>query len=86
MFIHHPAYKTLHERLADVPTSADFTQEQLTVKMSRQPLFVSKEAGDQRLDVVEYIQWMLAVNMAPTPIVKMQAADMETGRQRCALN
>ena len=84
--IHHPAYKTLQERLADARRSADLTQEQLAVKMSRQQSFVSKvEAGDRRLDVVEYIQWMRAVDMDPTSIVKALAADMDTGRHRRAL-
>lgn len=84
--IHHPAYKTLQQRLAEARISAGLTQEKLAVKLSRPQSFVSKvEAGDRRLDVVEYVQWMRAVDMDPTAIIQTLAADMSTGRHRRAL-
>ena len=84
--IHHPAYKTLQRRLAEARTGAGMTQEKLAAKLARPQSFVSKvEAGDRRLDVVEYIQWMRAVNMDPTAIITALSADMDTGRHRRAL-
>jgi transcriptional regulator with XRE-family HTH domain len=84
--IHHPAYKTLQMRLAEARNAAGLTQEKLAVKLARPQSFVSKvEAGDRRLDVVEYVQWMRAVDMDPTTIVKALSADMDTGRHRRAL-
>ncbi len=84
--IHHPAYKTLQKQLAEARNAAGMTQEKLAVKLARPQSFISKvEAGDRRLDVVEYVQWMRAVSMNPTTIIKMLAADMDTGRHRRAL-
>lgn len=84
--IHHPAYKTLQQRLAEARIAAGLTQEKLAVKLARPQSFISKvEAGDRRLDVVEYVQWMRAVNMDPTSIIKTLAADMDTGRHRRAM-
>lgn len=84
--IHHPAYKTLQQQLAAARTAAGLTQASLATKLSRPQSFVSKvEAGDRRLDVVEYVQWMRAVNMDPDVIIKALATAMDTGRHRRTL-
>lgn len=84
--IHHPAYKALQQQLAVARNAAGLTQEMLAVKLARPQSFVSKvEAGDRRLDVVEYVQWMRAVDMDPAAIIKTLATAMDTGRHHRAL-
>lgn len=81
---HHPAYTTLRIRLEAARTKAGLTQQALAEKLGRPQSFVSKiESGDLRLDVLEYVEWMLAVEMESGTIVSaLESELMEQGRRR----
>ena len=64
---HNPRYKRLIEALADARRRAGLTQTQLAEKLGSRQQFVSKyEAGERRLDIVEFadIARVLALDVA----------------------
>lgn len=66
--------------------AAGLTQEELAAKLGKPQSFVSKiEAGDRRLDVVEYVSWMQSMDLDPSTIINALAADLEQSRHRRVL-
>jgi transcriptional regulator with XRE-family HTH domain len=80
--IHLSAYRAFQRRLIEARHSAGLTQVELAEKLGKPQSFVSKiEAGDRRLDVVEYVKWMQITNLEPSKLINTLAADLERSRR-----
>ncbi len=68
---HDAAYIALRERLKAIREEAGITQVQLGQAFKRPHTFVHKvEAGDRRIDPVEFVRWCLACESDPATEVK----------------
>ena len=55
----------------DARTAANVTQVELAERLGRPQSFVAKvEGGDRRLDVIEFLQIAVALNVDPEPIIR----------------
>jgi transcriptional regulator with XRE-family HTH domain len=55
--------------------AAGVTQIELAERLGRPQSFISKvEGGDRRLDVIEFLQIITALNVDPEPIIQSVAA------------
>lgn len=63
---HDPAYIALRQRLREMREEAGITQVQLGAAFKRPHTFVHKvEAGDRRIDPVEFCRWCVACKRPP---------------------
>lgn len=63
-----PGHLTLMQVLVENRKTVGLTQNDLAQKMERPQSFVAKvETGERRLDVVEYVEWFMALGVAPGP-------------------
>lgn len=68
VFLH--SYALLIRHLVDARISAGITQVDLANRLGRPQSFVSKvESGDRRIDVIEFLQIIAALNVAHEPII-----------------
>jgi DNA-binding transcriptional regulator YiaG len=85
--IHLSAYRAFQQRLIEVRSAAGVTQADLAKKLGKPQSFVSKiEAGDRRLDVAEYVLWMMALEAEPNTLINELAAKLEQSRSRRLLD
>ena len=69
VFLH--SYGVLTQCLMDARTAANVTQVELAERLGRPQSFVAKvEGGDRRLDVIEFLQIAVALNVDPEPIIR----------------
>jgi transcriptional regulator with XRE-family HTH domain len=69
VFLH--SYGVLTQCLTDARTAANVTQVELAERLGRPQSFVAKvEGGDRRLDVIEFLQIAVALNVDPEPIIR----------------
>ncbi|MCB9848489.1 MAG: helix-turn-helix transcriptional regulator [Phycisphaeraceae bacterium] len=72
---HDPAYRRLCELLRTWRLEADLTQAELGAVFDRPHTFVHKcEAGDRRLDPVEFVRWCRACGVKPEKAIAQLAA------------
>ena len=68
--ISHPAYVTLLAKIKARRNELGWTQADLGKVLRRPPSYVAKiEAGEQRVDLVEFYYWTSALRMAPVELV-----------------
>ena len=80
---HLAAYKSFQKALIEARKARGLTQADLADLMGRPHSFVSKvEAGDRRLDVIEYVTWMKALEADPLVPISGLADDLERTRWR----
>ena len=81
--IHLSAYRQFQSDLAELRQSVGLTQAALAKKLGRPQSYVSKvEAGDRRIDVVEYVQLIQAIGTDPEPLIGKLAALLKNSRNR----
>ena len=69
------SYGVLTQRLVEARVAKGVTQIELAELLGRPQSFVSKvEGGDRRLDVIEFLQIITALNVDPEPIIQSVAA------------
>jgi transcriptional regulator with XRE-family HTH domain len=69
VFLH--SYGVLTQCLVDARVNAGVTQVELAERLGRPQSFVAKvEGGDRRLDVIEFLQIIIALNVEPEPIIQ----------------
>jgi transcriptional regulator with XRE-family HTH domain len=69
------SYGVLTQCLVEARVGAGVTQIELAERLGRPQSFVSKvEGGDRRLDVIEFLQIITALNVDPEPIIQSVAA------------
>lgn len=84
--VHLTAYRAFQQALADARRAANLTQAQLAERLQKPQSFVSKvEAGDRRIDVVEFLQWIAAVEGDRITLIDRLADDLERSRYRRTL-
>jgi hypothetical protein len=84
--INNPAYKNLITGLINARCAAKISQATLSGRMARHQSYVSKvETHERRLDVVEYVEWVRALEMDPTPLIASVADDLASTRPRRTL-
>ncbi len=74
--VYSARYTQFRKLLVDARIAANVTQEELAADLGRPQSYVSKyERGERRLDVVEYLEIALALNIDPAALLeKLQAA------------
>jgi transcriptional regulator with XRE-family HTH domain len=61
-----PGHLALLQVLTESRKIVGLTQQELADKLNRPQSFVAKvETGERRLDVVEYVEWFLALELEP---------------------
>ena len=81
--IHLFAYRQFQSELSELRLSAGLTQAALAQRLGRPQSYVSKvEAGDRRIDVVEYVQFIQAVGSDPAPLIEKLATLLENSKNR----
>lgn len=69
------SYGVLTQCLVEARVAKGVTQIELADLLGRPQSFVSKvEGGDRRLDVIEFLQIITALNVDPEPIIQSVAA------------
>ncbi len=69
------SYGVLTQCLVEARVAKGVTQIELAELLGRPQSFVSKvEGGDRRLDVIEFLQIITALNVDPEPIIQSVAA------------
>ena len=69
------SYGVLTQCLVEARVAKGVTQIELAELLGRPQSFVSKvEGGDRRLDVIEFLQIITALNVGPEPIIQSVAA------------
>ena len=67
---HHPAYIEMLGRLVAIRKGLGWTQADLGNVLSRPQSYVAKiECGNQRVDLVEFYHWLVALRLDPAAIV-----------------
>lgn len=65
--VHTPAYKALLETLIAAREEAGLTQVELAARLGTTQSFISKcERGERRLDVVEFVEFVRAMDRSPS--------------------
>lgn len=68
--LYTPQYEYFRRLLINARTSASLTQAEVSLKLNRPQSFVAKyEGGERRLDVVEFMQICMALNIDAQAIV-----------------
>jgi len=75
----HPSTPpTLQQHLIAARLAAGLTQRGFAEKLGKHQSYVSKvESGVRRLDVVEFIGWMRALELDPSGLIAELAAEMD---------
>lgn len=61
-----PGHLALMQVLKDGRKAMNLTQQELADELRRPQSYVAKvETGERRLDVVEYVEWALAIGLEP---------------------
>ena len=69
--LHTEAWGTFLETLVEARNEARLTQIELGNRIGRTQSFVSKvERGERRLDVLEYCEWIFALEGSPSACLK----------------
>lgn len=85
--IHLTAYRAFQGKLLAARKAAGLTQAELAKRMKRPQSFVSKaEAGDRRLDIVEFIWLAQELGLKPEILVEELAADLQRSNNRRLLS
>ena len=72
-----PAYRAAIQVLVECRTEAGLTQRALAARIGRPPSFVGKvEAGERRLDIIEFVEWARALNVPPDELMRITAASI----------
>ena len=76
-----PGHLKLIKLLAKCRKEADLTQKELADSLSRPQSFIAKvETGERRLDVVEFIEICIALDVRPAVLLSpVEEAILETG-------
>jgi len=70
--IHTEQYKVLREALISARKSAGLSQQDLANRLKKPQSYVAKfEIGERRLDVVEFLQVMQALNIDPCEVIRL---------------
>ena len=81
--IHTARYQALRQLLVAARKRAGLTQEQVAVRIRRPQSYLSKvEHGDQRLDVVEFLELAEAISADAPDVVRQVAAIGRKGSKR----
>jgi transcriptional regulator with XRE-family HTH domain len=76
--LHTPEYEHFRSLLVAARERSGLTQADISAKLGRPQSFVSKyEAGERRLDVVEFIQVCAVLGVDPSAIVAAVRARMQ---------
>ena len=69
--LHTPEYEQFRSLLVAAREKAGLTQAEVSTRLDRPQSFVAKyEGGERRLDVVEFIQVCVALNVDPHAVLK----------------
>lgn len=80
------AYREFRSALAELRRERGLTQVELAKVLDRPQSYVSKvESGDKRLDVLEFILWMRALDAEPGPLISELADHVEKTLSRTKL-
>lgn len=83
--IHLVAYRAFQGKLLAARKAAGLTQAELADKLGKPQSFVSKaEAGDRRLDVVEYLNLVRHLGLQPSTLLDELNADLERARDKAS--
>ena len=75
-----PGHLALMGALVEARRAAGLTQQALADRLDRPQSFVAKiEAGERRLDVVEFAEWSLAVGADPDAVIAAVTAAVRDG-------
>ena len=67
-----PLYFRLREVLAEKRQAAGLSQTDLAAKLDKPQSYVSKvESGERGLDVVEFVEWVRAIDADPARILRL---------------
>jgi transcriptional regulator with XRE-family HTH domain len=70
--VHTRAYQALLEALVEGRDAADLTQTELGKRLGRRQSFMSKvEAGERRLDVIEFLLIMRELKLKAEDVIKV---------------
>lgn len=76
--IHKETYRKLIDRLTALRVESGVTQQVLAERLGRPQSFVSKVEGyERRLDVVEFLEIMLALGADPRPLINLVWKDIQ---------
>ena len=68
--IHNPRYQDLIKKLIELRESKDMTQVELARRLDKPQSYVSKvEILERRLDVIELVDWLKALDTALTAFI-----------------
>ena len=68
--LHTTAWNQLLTHLVEIRLASSLTQQDLAERIERTQSFVSKiERGERRLDVLEFCQWVRALNHDPAKVI-----------------
>lgn len=69
--LHTPAYERIRTLMRDTRYAADFSQEELGEKLGREQIYVSRcESGLRRVDLLEWLEVMVACKADPCEFIK----------------
>ncbi len=75
--LHEPRYRRLVAALVAARDTAGLTQRELAARLKRPPSYVGKvESVQRRLDIVELVDWIVALGLKPGPAVAQLLADL----------
>ncbi|MGE5523209.1 MAG: helix-turn-helix domain-containing protein [Rhodospirillaceae bacterium] len=74
-------YQVLLRQLRAARSTAGVTQLELAKRLGKAQSYVSKtESGERRLDVIEYLEWMLALGGDPVSTLNKLRSDLPARR------
>lgn len=75
--------KTLQQHLIAARLAAGLTQRGFAEKLGKHQSYVSKvESGARRLDVIEFIGWMRALELDPSGLIAELASELDARSRR----
>lgn len=78
--IHSPAYRRLCRLLREWRTAAGLTQRAMAARLRKPHSFVHKcEAGERRIDPLEFVGWCLACDLEPADAVRTVQREIVRG-------
>jgi transcriptional regulator with XRE-family HTH domain len=81
--IHVSGPKALQQHLIAARLVAGLTQRGFAEKLGKHQSYVSKvESGVRRLDVIEFIGWMQALELDPTCLISELVSELGAGPRR----
>lgn len=79
--VHRPEYDLLRELLAQARAASGLSQRQLSRRLAMPPTYVSKvERGERRVDALELIELVLAMDADPLPVLATLVGALATER------